>query len=75
VRRLPGHLAPLCFGVAQSFITCGVAAAISSLPFVANGTFVPHLLKAWLTACATMVPIVLVIARPIRRIVRLIVDD
>jgi hypothetical protein len=55
--------------VAQSGLTCFVAAAIASLPFLGTGTFLAHWLLAWVISWATMLPIVLAAAPVIKRLV------
>jgi hypothetical protein len=64
--RIPRRFSHFVFGFIQSGLTCAVAAAIASFPFMAAGTFVPHWLQSWLMAWITMTPIVLFAAPAIR---------
>ncbi len=69
MQKIPHRYSHFLFGVAQSGLTCLVAAAIASLPFLGNGTFVVHWLVSWMIAWATMLPIVLAAAPLIKRLV------
>jgi hypothetical protein len=69
MQKIPRRYAHFLFGVAQSGLTCFVAAAIASLPFLGTGTFVAHWLLAWAISWATMLPIVLAAAPAIKRLV------
>jgi hypothetical protein len=64
--RIPRRFSHFVFGFIQSGLTCAVAAAIASFPFLAAGTFVAHWLQSWLMAWITMTPIVLFAAPAIR---------
>ncbi len=55
------------FGVIQSGLTCAVAAAIASFPFVTDGSFTSRWLQSWLLAWLTMLPVVLFAAPYIQK--------
>ncbi len=56
---IPRRYGHYVFGVIQSGLTCAVAAAIASFPFISDGTFAGRWLQAWLLAWLTMLPVVL----------------
>lgn len=70
--RIPRHHGHFVFGVIQSGLTSAVAAAIACAPFVAEATFLRHWLMSWMIAWATMIPVVLLAAPAIRRLVNLL---
>lgn len=55
--RVPRRFSHFVSGFIKSCLTCAVAAAIASAPFLAAGTFVS--LQSWLLAWIMMLPIVL----------------
>lgn len=63
---IPRRYSHFVFGVIQSGLTCLVAAAIASFPFLASGEFLRHWLPSWLISWATMLPIVLLAAPAIK---------
>lgn len=67
--RIPRHYSHFVFAVIQSGMTSAIAAAIASAPFLDESTFLIHWLGSWLLAWAVMIPIVLMLAPIIRRIV------
>jgi hypothetical protein len=67
--RIPGRYAHFVFGVIQSGLTSGVAAAIASTPFLGESTFMAHWLRSWLFAWAIMIPVAIPAAPAIRRLV------
>jgi len=67
--RIPRHYSHFVFAVIQSGMTSAIAAAIASAPFIEEATFLIHWLGSWLLAWAVMIPIVLLLAPIIRRIV------
>ena len=67
--RIPRRHAHFVFGVIQAGLTSAIAAAIASVPFFAEFAFFEHWLSSWLIAWATMVPVVLLAAPIIRRLV------
>jgi hypothetical protein len=66
--RIPRRFSHFVYGVIQSGLTCAIAAAIASFPFVAGGTFVAHWLQSSFVAWITMLPIVLFAAPAIRNL-------
>ena len=67
--RIPRRYGHFVFSVIQSGLTSAIAAAIASAPFISNSTFIAHWLSSWLIAWATMIPVVLLAAPLIRRLV------
>jgi FtsH-binding integral membrane protein len=66
--RIPRRFSHFVYGVIQSGLTCAIAAAIASSPFLAGGTFIAHWLQSWLVAWIMMLPIVLFAAPVIRNL-------
>jgi hypothetical protein len=66
--RIPRRFSHFVFGVIQSGLTCAIAAAIASFPFLAGGTFITHWLQSWFVAWILMLPVVLFAAPAIRRL-------
>jgi FtsH-binding integral membrane protein len=66
--RIPRRYSHFVFGFLQSGLTCAIAAATASFPFLADGSFIVHWLKSWLIAWIVMLPIVLFAAPGIRRL-------
>ena len=74
--RIPRRFSHFVYGVIQSGLTCAIAAAIASFPFVAAGTFVAHWLQSWFVAWILMLPIVLFAAPAIRSLTHILtVED
>ena len=67
--RIPRHHGHFVFAVIQSGMTTAIAAAIASVPFLSDSTFIVHWIGSWLIAWAAMTPIVLLAAPLIRRLV------
>lgn len=67
--RISRRHAHFVFGVIQAGLTSAIAAAIASVPFFAQSAFLEHWLSSWLIAWATMIPVVLLAAPFIRRVV------
>jgi len=63
---IPRRHAHFVFGVIQSGLTSGIAAAIASLPVPAGEQFLGHWLRSWLVAWALMLPVVIFAAPFIR---------
>ena len=57
------------FGVVQSGLTSAIAAGVASAPFLGTFAFVENWLGSWLIAWMTTVPIVMLAAPAIRRLV------
>jgi FtsH-binding integral membrane protein len=66
--RIPRRFSHFVYGVIQSGLTCAIAAAIASVPFLAGGAFVAHWLQSWLVAWIMMLPVVLFAAPVIRNL-------
>ena len=66
---IPRRYSHFVFGVIQSGLTCVVTASIASIPFLSEGTFLAHAGRAWLIAWAVMLPVVIIAAPAIRRLV------
>ena len=64
--RIPRRLGHFVFGVIQSGLTCAIAAAIASYPFVARGSFMEHWTRSWLLSWLIMLPGVILAAPAIR---------
>jgi hypothetical protein len=73
--RIPRRYGHFVFGMIQAGITSAIAAAIASAPFLGNSTFITHWLSSWLIAWATMMPIVLLAAPVVRRLVYALTID
>jgi len=63
---IPRRYGHFVFGVIQSGLTCAIAAAIASFPFIGAGGFIRNWLLSWLISWMTMLPLVLVAAPAIR---------
>ncbi|MDB5575814.1 MAG: hypothetical protein JWR80_990 [Bradyrhizobium sp.] len=72
---IPRRFSHFVFGFIQSGLTCAVAAAIASVPFLAAGTFVAHWLRSWLVAWIMMLPIVLFAAPAIRSLTHILTRE
>jgi hypothetical protein len=73
--RIPRRFSHFVFGFIQSGLTCAVAAAIASVPFLTAGTFAAHWLQSWIIAWITMTPIVLFAAPAIRNLTHILTRD
>ena len=73
--RIPRRFSHFVYGFIQSGLTCAVAAAIASVPFLAAGTFVTHWLQSWLMAWIMMTPIVLFAAPAIRSLTHILTRE
>ena len=65
---IPRRYAHFVFGVLQSGLTSAIAAAIASVPFLSEASFLRHWLLSWLIAWVLMLPVVLLAAPAIRAI-------
>jgi hypothetical protein len=72
MRGIPRRFDYFVYGVIQSGLTCAIAAAIASFPFIATGTLVIHWLRSSFVAWIMMLPIVLFAAPAIRRLTNLL---
>ena len=73
--RIPRRFSHFVFGFIQSGLTCAVAAAIASVPFLTAGTFAAHWLQSWMIAWITMTPIVLFAAPAIRNLTHILTRE
>lgn len=67
--KIPRRYNHFVFGIIQSGLTCAIAAAIASLPLIEEGLFVKNWIRSWLLSWATMLPVVILAAPLIRRLV------
>ena len=72
---IPRRYGHFVYGVIQSGLTCAIAAAIASYPFMASGTFVAHWLQSWFIAWVMMLPIVLFAAPGIRNLTHILTRE
>lgn len=66
--RIPRRYGHFVFAVIQSGMTSAIAAAIASMPFLDDATFMAHWLGSWMVAWVAMAPIVILAAPVIRRL-------
>lgn len=72
---IPRRYSHFVYGFIQSGLTCAIAAAIASFPFMASGTFVAHWLQSWLFSWLLMLPVVLFAAPAIRRLTHAVTSE
>lgn len=72
---IPRRFSHFVYGFIQSGLTCAVAAAIASVPFLPEATFVTHWLQSWIFAWITMTPIVLFAAPAIRNLTHILTRE
>lgn len=65
---IPRRYSHFVFSVIQSGLTCAIAAAIASVPWLASHDFLQHWLVSWVVAWLTMLPVVLLAAPAIRTV-------
>lgn len=63
---IPRRFSHFVYATLQSGLTCAIAAAIASLPFLAGDSFMQHWIQSWALSWAVMLPLVLVAAPVIR---------
>ena len=73
--RIPRHYGHFVFAVIQSGMTSAIAAAIASVTFLEESSFMVHWLSSWLIAWVTMIPIVILAAPLIRRLALALTTD
>lgn len=73
--NIPRRYGHFVYGVIQSGVTCMVAAAIATLPFLSDGAFLRHWLLSWLVSWAAMLPVVLLAAPMIRTLTHFLTRD
>lgn len=69
MRKIPHGYGHFAFSVIQSALTCAIAAAIASLPAGSAQVFFRHWLMSWGLSWMVMLPVVVVAAPFIRRLV------
>jgi hypothetical protein len=67
--KVPSRYSHLAYGVIQSGLTCSIAASIASISFLDKGYFIQHWLKSWGISWLSMLPVVVLTAPLIRRLV------
>jgi hypothetical protein len=67
--RIPRKYGDFVFGVIQAGLTSAIAAGVASISFFGTFAFVENWLVSWLFAWMTTIPIVLLAAPGIRRVV------
>jgi hypothetical protein len=67
--NIPKQYSHFAFGIIQSGLTCAIAAAIANIPFLSDGTFAVHWFRALMLSWVVMLPVVVVAAPLIRRLV------
>lgn len=72
---IPRRFSHFVYGIIQSCLTCALAAAIASLPFLGTGSFTWHWLRSWLLAWLMMLPVVLLAAPAVRGLTRLVTRE
>jgi len=73
--RIPRKYGYLVFGVIQSGLTSAIAAGVASVPFLGTFAFIANWLDSWLIAWMTTIPIVILAAPAIRRLVLALTID
>ena len=69
---IPRRYGHFVYGAVQSGLTCALASAIASFPFLAEGSFVVHWLQSWLISWLLMLPVVPVAAPVIRKLTHML---
>lgn len=72
---IPRRFSHFIYGVIQSCLTCALAGAIASFPFLATGSFAAHWVRSWLLAWLMMLPIVLFAAPAIHGLTRFVTRE
>jgi hypothetical protein len=67
--RIPRRYGHFVFGVIQAALTTAIAAGVASISFFGTFAFVENWLRSWLIAWMTTIPIVLLAAPGIWRLV------
>ena len=73
--RIPRRHGHFVFGVIQSGLTSAIAAGVASIPFLGTFAFIENWLGSWLIAWMTTIPIVILAAPAIRRLVLALTND
>jgi len=72
---IPRRLSHFVYAVLQSGLTCAIAAAIASMPFLSAHSFLRHWLQSWALSWGLMLPVVLFAAPGIRRLTWVLTRD
>jgi ABC-type multidrug transport system permease subunit len=67
--RIPRKHGHFIFSVVQAALTTAIAAGIASISFFGSFAFVENWLRSWLVAWMTTIPVVLLAAPAIQRLV------
>lgn len=73
--RIPRKYGYFVFGIIQSGLTSAIAAGVASIPFLGTFAFLENWLGSWLIAWSATVPIVMLAAPAIRRLVLALTID
>ena len=73
--RIPRRYGHFVFGVIQSGLTSAIAAGVASMPFFGTLEFIKNWAGSWLIAWMTTIPIVILAAPAIRRLVLALTID
>lgn len=73
--RIPRRYGHFVFGVIQSGMTSAIAAGVASMPFFGTFEFLENWVSSWLIAWMTTIPIVILAAPAIRRLVLALTID
>ena len=68
--KIPARYEHFVFGILQSGLTSLIAAGIAVTPHAFDEAYLAHWLKAWLVSWLLMLPVVILAAPFIRRIVK-----
>ena len=66
--RISNRYSHFLFSAIQSGMTCGIAAAIASVPFYAEGAFLSHWAYTYLVSWVVMLPVALAASPFIRKL-------
>jgi hypothetical protein len=72
---IPRRFSHFVFGIIQSGLTCAIAAATASYPFLTEGSFVRHWLQSSVIAWIMMLPVVIFAAPGIRKLTYFLTRD
>lgn len=72
---IPARYSHLTFGVIQSGLTSGISAAVASVPFWQERSFITHWLSAWSISWLIVLPIVVLAAPVIRTFVQRVTQE
>ena len=72
--RIPARYGHFAFAIIQSGMTSCIASGIASAPLLASGCFLRSWMTSWIVSWSLMLPIVILAAPAIRRLVHAITD-